>query len=232
MPSRTQLRTADIADIREAYANGVGKQYLRRHYRISDPRLREIVGGRPARLARPGGQGVKRQRMAEMLRLGYLDSHIRDELGAHYTTIARMRVDLGLQGYPIMPSTDTEAAPVADENVQTEQPTVMHHREITPSYLEKVRELEKRGFTPSPEDITSEDEQPAPAQAYTPQEYFEAIADGLRQRDAENAGLRAQIDRMEVETRRLRDDLVQCKMQMANWSGPAALPNRSLGNGG
>ena len=51
MPSRTQLRTEDIADIIKAYANGVGKQYLRRHYRISDPRLREILG-RPARHAR------------------------------------------------------------------------------------------------------------------------------------------------------------------------------------
>tara|TARA_Y100000310_G_scaffold20235_1_gene19738 strand:- start:506 stop:1099 length:594 start_codon:yes stop_codon:yes gene_type:complete len=141
------------------------------------------------------------------------------------------------------------------------------------SYIERlerenaklVAKLEQRGFTPSPENITTapeattpaptvmhhrdisrrspletvEDVQPAPAQAYTPQEYFEAIVDGLRQRDMENAvlrdevtGLRSTEARLEADNRKLLSELNQCKLQMANWSGPAALPGRTLGNGG
>jgi hypothetical protein len=76
---------------------------------------------------------------------------------------------------------------------------------------------------------------PAPTAAanpYSPQEYFEAIANGLRERDSENALLRHQVADLQTETRRILADLNQCKHQMANWSGPASLPNRSLGNGG
>ena len=72
----------------------------------------------------------------------------------------------------------------------------------------------------------------APPTAYTPQEYFEAIANGLRERDNENAALRYQVNELQTERRRLLADLSQCKMQMANWSGPVALPGRSLGGGG
>ena len=79
----------------------------------------------------------------------------------------------------------------------------------------------------------------APPAAYTPQEYFQAIADGLRRRDAdnttllqENNSLRTQMQQLEAENQRLLSDLNQCKHQMANWSGPTALPGRSLGNGG
>ena len=87
-------------------------------------------------------------------------------------------------------------------------------------------------------DLFGDGWEPAPP-PYTPQEYFEAIADGLRSRDAENAalrdevtGLRSMATRLESDNLRLVSDLNQCKLQMANWSGPVALPSRSLGNGG
>ena len=82
-------------------------------------------------------------------------------------------------------------------------------------------------------DLFGDGWEPAPP-PYTPQEYFEAIADGLRQRDMENNTLKLERDRLRVENLKLLSDLNQCKLQMAQqWSGPAILPNRvSLGNGG
>ena len=79
---------------------------------------------------------------------------------------------------------------------------------------------------------TPQEEQPAPSHAYSPQEYFDAIAEGLRQRDVESATLRHRISQLEEERRKLLSDLSQCKLQMASWSGPTALPGKSLGNGG
>ena len=169
---------------------------------------------------------AKRRDIQDAIRAGIPVTRIRSLLSTSAGTISNIKREMGM---PMRATRPRRTRVQAVSSPPTAPPTVMHHREIPHSYLEMVK---KQRLENSPEEITSEDVQPAPAQAYTPQEYFEAIADGLRQRDAENAGLRAQIDRMEVETRRLRDDLVQCKMQMANWSGPAALPNRSLGNGG
>ena len=87
-------------------------------------------------------------------------------------------------------------------------------------------------------DLFGDGWEPAPP-PYTPQEYFEAIADGLRSRDAENAALRDEVTslrsmaaRLEGDNLRLLRDLNQCKHQMANWSGPAALPGKNLSNGG
>ena len=99
---------------------------------------------------------------------------------------------------------------------QAHQATIMHHREIPRhSYLETVEDVQSVSPT-----------------VYTPQEYFEAIATGLRERDAENNALRLERQQLREENRRLLSDLNQCKHQMANWSGPVALPSMSLGNGG
>jgi hypothetical protein len=173
----------------------------------------------------------KRQAIKDAITAGMKLADISVRLHTSAMTIIKIKREMGL--------------PIQSDSYRTKAgkavaPTVMHHREIPPhSYLERVKELEKRGFAATTEDITSEDEQPAPAQAYTPQEYFEAIATGLRERDAENAalrhevtGLRSMAARLEADNLRLVSDLNQCKLQMANWSGPATLPSMSLGNGG
>ena len=203
----------------------------------------------------------KRRAIQDAIVAGMRLMDIREQLSTSAMTISKIKREMGL------PMRKRKTAPEA----ATPAPTVMHHREIPPhSYLERVRELEKlreqrlrRGFAATTEDITSEDVQPAPAQAtimhhreiprslgmatapttvanpYSPQEYFLAIADGLRSRDAENAalrdevtGLRSMAARLEADNLKLVSDLNQCKLQMANWSGPATLPSMSLGNGG
>ena len=178
----------------------------------------------------------KRQAIKAAITAGMKLADISVRLHTSAMTIIKIKREMGL--------------PIQSDSYRTKAgkavaPTVMHHREIPHySYLERVKELEKlreRDFATPPEDVTSEDVQPAPApaQAYTPQEYFEAIADGLRSRDAENAalrdevtGLRSMAARLEADNLKLVSDLNQCKLLMANWSGPASLPNRSLGNGG
>lgn len=174
----------------------------------------------------------KRRAIQDAIVAGTRLMDIREQLSTSAMTISAIKREMGL------PMRKRKTAPEAT----TPTPTVMHHRDIPrhsymESYLERVKELEKpreRDFATSPEDITSEDVQPAPVQAYTPQEYFEAIADGLRQRDMENNTLKLERDRLRVENLNLLSDLNQCKLQMAQqWSGPAILPNRvSLGNGG
>ena len=185
---------------------------------------------------------TKRRDIQDAIRAGMTVKDICSLLSTTSETISKIKRAMGI------PLRDTRPRRTRVQSVSsqpTAPPTVMHHREIPHySYLERVRELEKlreRDFATPPEDVTSEDVQPAPApaQAYTPQEYFEAIADGLRQRDSENAALKDEVvslrsmaARLEADNLRLLRDLNQCKHQMANWSGPAALPNRSLGNGG
>ena len=182
---------------------------------------------------------AKRRDIQDAIKAGIIVKDIRSLLSTSSETISKIKRAMGI------PLRDTR--PLHTRGVSS-QPTVMHHREIPRSHLERVRELEKlreqrlrRGFAATTEDITSEDVQPAPApaQAYTPQEYFEAIADGLRSRDAENAALKDEVTslrsmaaRLEADNLKLVSDLNQCKLLMANWSGPASLPNRSLGNGG
>ena len=178
---------------------------------------------------------AKRRDIQDAVKAGITVAEIRTLLSTSAGTISKIKRAMGI------PLRDTR--PRHTRGVSS-QPTVMHHREIPRSHLERVKEIEKlreRDFAATTEDITSEDVQPAPApaQAYTPQEYFEAIAEGLRSRDAENAALKDEVTslrsmaaRLEADNLKLVSDLNQCKLQMANWSGPAALPNRSLGNGG
>ena len=203
----------------------------------------------------------KRRDIQDAIRAGMTVKNICVLLSTTSETISKIKREMGIplrrMKKPLTPQAklrkreEQEAGYLkAVQAAQAHQATIMHHRDISrhsymESYLERVKELEKlreRDFATSPEDITSEDEQPAPspAQAYTPQEYFEAIATGLRERDDENAALKDEVTslrsvaaRLEADNLKLVSDLNQCKLQMANWSGPAALPNRvSLGNGG
>ena len=188
---------------------------------------------------------AKRRDIQDAIRAGIPVTRIRSLLSTSAGTISNIKREMGM---PMRATRPRRTRVQAVSSPPTAPPTVMHHREIPHSHLERVRELEKlREDSPSndcdatTEDITSEDVQPAPApaQAYTPPEYFEAIADGLRSRDAENAALRDEVTslrsmaaRLEGDNLRLLRDLNQCKHQMANWSGPAALPGKNLSNGG
>ena len=172
---------------------------------------------------------TKRRDIQDAIRAGITVTEIRALLSTSAGTISKVKRAMGI---PLRDTRPRHTRVQADPRAVSSQPTVMHHREITHSYLEKVKELEKRGFTPSPEDITSEDEQPAQSSPYSPQEYFEAIAEGLRSRDAENNALRLEQQQLRQENLRLLSDLNQCKHQMANWTGPLALPGKNLGNGG
>jgi len=117
------------------------------------------------------------------------------------------------------------------EVAQAMQATVMHHRDIPRVYgVEPVPQEDSTDTTMY--DLLGDEVQPDTPQTYTPQEYFEAIADGLRQRDVEINTVRLERDRFRAENQKLLSDLSQCKLQMANWSGPSALPGKSLGNGG
>ena len=172
---------------------------------------------------------TKRRDIQDAIRAGITVKDIRTLLSTSAGTVSKVKRAMGI---PLRDTRPRRTRVQAGPQAVSSQPPVMHHREITHSYLERVKELGKRGSTLSPENITSEDEQPAPPTAYTPQEYFEAIADGLRERDNENAALRYQVAGLQAENRQLLGDLTQCKLQMANWSGPVALPGRSLGGGG
>ena len=165
----------------------------------------------------------RRTYIRDAIRAGISVVKIKAMFGTSVGTILKLKRELGI---PILQQRKRKGIEWQHTEVAPE-PTVSPN-----SYLERVKELEKRGFTPSLEDITSEDEQPDTPQTYTPQEYFEAIADGLRQRDAEINTLRLERDRLRAENQKLLSDLSQCKLQMANWTGPSVLPGRSLGNGG
>ena len=184
---------------------------------------------------------AKRRDIQDAIRAGMTVKNICSLLSTTAETISKIKRAMGI---PLRDTRPRRTRVQAVSSQPTAPPTVMHHREIPRSHLERVKEIEKlreRDFAATTEDITSEDVQPAPApaQAYTPQEYFEAIATGLRERDAENAALKDEVTslrsmaaRLEADNLKLVSDLNQCKLLMANWSGPASLPNRSLGNGG
>jgi len=171
----------------------------------------------------------KRRDIQDAIKAGITVTEIRTLLSTSAGTISNVKREMGIplrrmrKPRRAAPETVPQARLRKEEQeagylkaVQTAQATIMHHRDIPRhAYLERVKEL-----------------QPAPAQAYTPQEYFEAIADGLRQRDMENNTLKLERQQLREENRRLLSDLNQCKHQMANWSGPVALPSMSLGNGG
>ena len=156
----------------------------------------------------------KRRDIKDAIEAGIPVTEIRTLLSTSAATISNIKREMGVPLRRM--KTPRRRKTAAQEVAQAMQATVMHHRDIPRhSYLERVKEL-----------------QPAPAQAYTPQEYFEAIATGLRERDTENNALRLERQQLREENRRLLSDLNQCKHQMANWSGPVALPSMSLGNGG
>ena len=153
----------------------------------------------------------KRQAIKDAITAGMKLADISVRLHTSAMTIIKIKREMGL--------------PIQSDSYRTKAgkavaPTVMHHREIPRSL----------GMATAPTTV---------AHPYSPQEYFMAIATGLRERDAENAalrdevtGLRSMAARLEADNLRLVSDLNQCKHQMANWSGPVALPGKNLGNGG
>ena len=162
---------------------------------------------------------TKRRDIQDAIRAGTTVKDIRTLLSTSAGTVSKVKRAMGI---PLRDTRPRRTRVQAGSRAVSSQPTVMHHREIPGVY----------GIQAAPEGYGNEDEQPAQSSPYSPQEYFEAIADGLRQRDTENAALRYQVNELQTERRRLLADLSQCKMQMANWSGPVALPGRTMGNGG
>ena len=163
----------------------------------------------------------KQRAIRDAIRAGIPVTEIRALLSTSAGTISKVKRAMGI---PLRDTRPRQTRVQAEPQAVPPEPTVMHHREI-----------QAYGVQAAP----ARDEQPAPSQTYTPQEYFEAIATGLRGRDKENSALRDQVSalrglvaRLETDNRRVISDLNQCKLQMANWHGPAALPNKSLGNGG
>ena len=153
-----------------------------------------------------------RRDIKDAIEAGITATEIRTLLSTSAATISNIKREMGVPLRRMKTPRRRKTAPEAT----TPAPTVMHHR-----------------------DTPSEDARSVPPTVYTPQEYFMAIADGLRSRDAENAalrdevtGLRSMAARLESDNLRLMSDLNQCKLQMANWSGPVSLPSMSLGNGG
>ena len=160
----------------------------------------------------------RRRYIKDASKAGYTSEKIKDMFGTSVGTIVNLKREMGIPIRQQSKETKFTVPEVATAGIvgvaQAMEATVMHHRDIPRVY----------GVEPVP--------QPDTSQTYTPQEYFEAIADGLRQRDVENNVLRQERDRLQAENQKLLSDLSQCKLQMANWTGPSALPGRSLGNGG
>ena len=160
----------------------------------------------------------KRRDIKDAIEAGIPVTEIRTLLSTSAETISNIK---RVMGVPLRRmKTPRRRKTAAQEVAQAMQATVMHHRDIPRSL----------GMATAPTTV---------AHPYSPQEYFVAIAEGLRSRDAENAalrdevtGLRSMAARLESDNLRLMSDLNQCKLQMANWSGPVSLPSMSLGNGG
>ena len=162
---------------------------------------------------------TKRRDIQDAIRAGITVTEIRALLSTSAGTISKVKRAMGI---PLRDTRPRRTRVQAGSRAVSSQPTVMHHREIPGVY----------GVQAAPEGYGNEDEQPAQSSPYSPQEYFEAIADGLRQRDTENAALRYQLAELRAENQTLLSGLTQLKMRMANWSGPTSLPGRTLGNGG
>jgi hypothetical protein len=187
----------------------------------------------------------KRGDIRDAITAGMTVTDIKDLLNTSAGTISKVKRSMGLPVHPRNRSRTGKAVLVAAQAkkrkeeqeagylktvqaAQAQQATIMHHREI-PKVLGVEAAPEGKSTDTMMWDLFGDDWQPP---TYTPQEYFEAIAEGLRSRDTENNTLRRQIMQLEVDKQRLLSDLTQCKLQMANWSGPTTLPSRSLGNGG
>jgi methionine synthase II (cobalamin-independent) len=169
----------------------------------------------------------KRRDIRDAIAVGMKLTDIRMLLNTSAGTITKVKREMGLPIRPMNRTRTRRPVETVARVVPPPVPSVMHHREIPRSL----------GMATAPTTV---------ARAYTPQEYFEAIAEGLRSRDAENdaledmrkalrdevSALHRTVAWLEADNLRLLADLNQCKHQMANWSGPASLPNRSLGNGG
>jgi len=170
----------------------------------------------------------RRTYIRDAIRAGIAVVKIKDMFGTSVGTIVKLKRELGI---PILQQRKRKGLAAVQEVAQAMQATVMHHRDIPRVYgVEPVPQEDSTDTTMY--DLLGDEVQPDTPQTYTPQEYFEAIADGLRQRDVEINTVRLERDRFRAENQKLLSDLSQCKLQMANWSGPSALPGKSLGNGG
>ena len=166
----------------------------------------------------------RRRYIKDSIKAGYTSEKIKDMFGTSVGTIVNLKREMGIPVRQQSKETKFTVPEVATAGIvevaQAMEATVMHHRDIPRSL----------GMATAPTTV---------AHPYSPQEYFVAIAEGLRSRDAETAalrdevtGLRSMAARLEGDNLRLMSDLNQCKLQMANWSGPVSLPSMSLGNGG
>jgi hypothetical protein len=177
----------------------------------------------------------RRRYIKDAIKAGYTSEKITDMFGTSIGTIVNLKREMGIPIRQQSKETKFTVPEVATAGIvevaRAMEATVMHHRDIPHVYgVEPVPQDDSTDTTMY--DLFGDEVQPDTPQTYTPQEYFEAIANGLRQRDVENNVLRQERDRLQAENQKLLSDLSQCKLQMANWTGPSALPGRSLGNGG
>ena len=82
------------------------------------------------------------------------------------------------------------------------------------------------------QDEPQQDEPQQDVSTYTPQQYFEAISEGIVEYHRDLAVLENRLDDLTSKNKDLYDALIQAKAKATNWSAPPRIPNRNMSNGG
>jgi transposase len=81
--------------------------------------------------------------------------------------------------------------------------------------------------------ITAPQEEPQQADSsYTPQQYFEAISEGIEEYHRHLAVLEARIGDLTLQNKDLHDAALQARAKMSAWAGPGPIPTRNMSTGG
>ena len=77
-----------------------------------------------------------------------------------------------------------------------------------------------------------QDEPQQDVSTYTPQQYFEAISEGIAEYHRDLAVLESRLEDLTSKNKDLYDALIQAKAKATNWSAPPRIPSRNMSNGG
>ena len=99
--------------------------------------------------------------------------------------------------------------------------------------VERQRSGDARSLHLTRSGITAPQEEPRQADStYTPQQYFEAISEGIEEYHRHLAVLESRIEELTTLNRDLHSALIQARAKAGTWVGPTQIPNRNMSTGG
>jgi uncharacterized protein YerC len=153
--------------------------------------------------------------------MSYAD--LRSQFGVSAGTVAEVKRSMGLLG-PVKTALPQEAIEEPQEAGSTSPiPETGTGETPSGSYLELVKQLEKRWAADRLREAGS---------TYTPQQYFEAISEGIEEYHRHLAVLESRIEELTLQNKDLHSALIQARAAMSGWSRPGPIPTRNMSTGG